>query len=103
MTENNKNIIQINENLILGLDYDPLLTKCPYIVKIFAYDNCSEHRLDQNDLLKLSETLADFLFDNPNTTGYDDNYTGLARLWHYRRNEALEQLEKYEKSDNHTG
>lgn len=103
MTEYSKKLIQISRDIVLELHYNPLLSKQPYLLKIFGYDNYSEHRLDQNDLLKLSETLADFLFDNPNTTGYDDNCTGLARLWHYRRNEALEQLEKYEGSDNHTG
>lgn len=103
MNEYTKKLIQISEDIILELHYNPLLSKQPYLLKIFGYDNYSEHRLDQNDWLKLSETLADFLFDNPNSTGYDDNYTGLARLWHHRRNEALEQLEQYEKSDNHTG
>ena len=103
MNEYSKKLIQISRDVVLELHYNPLLSKQPYLLKIFGYDDYSEHRLDQNDLLKLSETLADFLFDNPNTTGYDDNCTGLARLYHHRRNESLEQLEKYEGSDNNTG
>lgn len=100
MSEYTKKLIQISHDIVLELHHNPLLTKQPYLLKIFGYDNYSEHRLDANDLLKLSETLADFLFDNPNTTGYTDNYTGLARLYHYRRNEAIEQLEKYEQQNN---
>lgn len=96
MNEYSKKLIQITEDIFLELHYNPSLSKRPYLLKIFGYNNYSEHRLDQDDLLKLSESLADFLFDNPNTTGYNDNCTGLARLWHHRRNEALEQLNQYE-------
>ena len=100
MSEYTKKLIQISKDIMLEVHYNPLLSNRPYLIKIFGYDNYSEHRLDGNDLLKLSETLADFLFDNPNTTGYTDNYTGLARLYHHRRNEAIEQLEKYEQQNN---
>lgn len=85
----------INNDLILDIHYNPLLTNKPYLIKVFGYDGSMEYRLNQQDMLNLAEQLADFVFDNPNTTGYDDNCTGLARLWHHRRNEALEQLEKY--------
>ena len=85
----------INNDLILDIHYNPLLTKKPYLIKVFGYDGSMEYRLNQQDMLNLAEQLADFVFDNPNTTGYDDNCTGLPRLWQYRRNEAIEELEKY--------
>ena len=103
MTEYRKQTLVIDSDFIVDLHYNPNLSNRPYQIRIHGYDGFIENRFSQKDLLNLSESIADFVFDNPNTTGYDDNCTGLARLWHYRRNEALEQLEKYEGSDNHTG
>jgi hypothetical protein len=78
--------IEIHQNLNLN-------TK-PYLLKVFSYEGYTEHRLDQTEMLNLSEAIADFVFDNANTIEYTDELTGLARLWHHRRNEAIEELEK---------
>lgn len=85
----------INNDLILDIHYNPLLTNKPYLIKVFGYEGSNEYRLDQKDMLNLAEQLADFVFDNPNSTGYTEDNTGLPRLWQYRRNEAIEELEKY--------
>lgn len=84
----------INNDLILDIHYNPFLSNKPYLIKVFGYEGSNEYRLDQKDMLNLAEQLADFVFDNPNSTGYTDNYTGLARLYHHRRNETLDTIEK---------
>jgi hypothetical protein len=56
-----------------------------------------EYRLNQQDMLNLAEQLADFVFDKSDTTSYNDNFTGLSRLWHNRRNECLDKIEELEK------
>ena len=86
----------INNDLIIDIHYNPLLTNKPYLIKVFGYEGSNEYRLDQKDMLNLAEQLADFVFDNPNSTGYTEDNTGLPRLWQYRRNEAMAQLEKLE-------
>lgn len=107
MTQYSKQLIHICDDMLIELHHNPLVSKQPYLLKIFSYNNCDDYRLSSNDLLRLSEAIADFLFDNPNNIGYDDNYTGLVRLWHHRRNEALNQIQKlqdqiykYEKQNN---
>jgi hypothetical protein len=85
----------INNDLLVDIHYNPMLTNKPYLLKVFGYEGSNEYRLDQKDMLNLAERLADFVFDNPNSTGYTEDDTGLPRLWQYRRNEAIEELEKY--------
>jgi hypothetical protein len=86
--------ISITPETYIEIHLNPNLSNKPYLFKIFAYEGYTEHRLSQEEMLNLSEAVADFVFDNPNTTGYTDNCLGLARLWHHRRNEAIEALEK---------
>ena len=86
--------ISITPDTYIEIHHNMNLRVKPYLVKIFTYEGCTEHRFDQKEILNLAESLADFVFDNPNTTGYTDNCSGLARLWHHRRNECIEQLEK---------
>jgi len=93
MSDYKKQTIVIDD-LLVEIHHNPNITNKPYDLRIYGYDGYTTHRLGQDDILKLSEALADFVFDNPNTTGYTDNCLGLARLWHHRRNELIEQLEK---------
>jgi hypothetical protein len=95
MSEYKKQIIDINNDLLIELHHNPLLNERPFYLRVYSYTGHSEHRLTPKDILKLSESLADFVFDNTNDMGYADNLTGLARLWHHRRNEAIKELEKY--------
>jgi len=94
MSDYNKQTIVIND-LLVEIHHNPSISNKPYHFRVYGYDGYTTHRLGQDDILKLSEALADFVFDNPNTTGYNDNLTGLARLWHHRRNETIKELEKY--------
>jgi hypothetical protein len=89
-----KQSVSINSETYIEIHHNLNLSVKPYLLKVFAYEGYTEHRLDQKEMLNLAESLADFVFDNPNTTGYTDNCLGLARLWHHRRNECLEQLDK---------
>jgi hypothetical protein len=86
----------ILDDISIDIHHNPMLTSKPYFLKIYGYDGYTEHRLDSKDLLNLAEQLSDFVFDNPNSTGYAENYTGLVRLYHHRRNEALNIIEKLE-------
>jgi len=95
MSEYKKQTIEINNDLLIELHHNPLLKDRPYYLRVYSYTDYSEHRLTPKDVLKLSESLADFVFDNPNDMGYTDELTGLARLWHHRRNEAVQKLEEY--------
>lgn len=90
----NKQFISINSGLDIELHHNSNLSSKPFMLKIFAYEGYTEHRLDRTELLNLSEILADFAFDKTNDNKYDDDYTGLARLWHNRRNEALDELDQ---------
>lgn len=94
MSDYKKQNIVINNDLMIEIHYNPMIRNESYQFRVYGYDGYTTHRLSQEDILKFSEALADFVFDNPNTTGYTDNCTGLARLYHHRRNEAIEQLEK---------
>jgi hypothetical protein len=85
----------INNDLIIDIHHNPMVNHQPYLLRVFGYDGSMEYRLNQQDMLNLAEQLADFVFDNPNSTGYTEDNTGLPRLWQYRRNEAIEELEKY--------
>jgi hypothetical protein len=87
--------ISITPETYIEIHCNTNVSNRPYLIKIFAYEGYTEHRLDQKEMLNLSESIADFVFDNSNTTGYNDELTGLARLWHHRRNEAVKELEKY--------
>jgi len=87
--------ISITPETYIEIHHNRNINNRPYLFKIFAYEGYTEHRLDQKEMLNLSEAIANFVFDNPNTTGYNDELTGLARLWHHRRNEAIKELEKY--------
>jgi hypothetical protein len=94
---NKKQSISISDETYIEIQHHSAIETKPYLLKIFCYKGYTEHRLDQTEMLNLAESLADFVFDNPNTTGYDDNYTGLPRLWHNRRNKTLDILEELQK------
>lgn len=89
-----KQFISINSDLDIELHHNANLNKKPFMLKVFSYEGYIEYRLDRSELLNLSELLADFAFDKTNDNKYDDDYTGLAKLWHNRRNEALDELDK---------
>ena len=89
-----KQHINIGSDLYIELHHNSNLNNKPFMLKVFSYEGYTEHRLDRSELLNLSEVLADFAFDKTNDNKYDDDYTGLARLWHNRRNEALDELDQ---------
>jgi len=94
MSDYKKQTLAINKDLLVEIHYNPNISKEPYDIRFYGYDSYTHHRVSSEDLLKLSERLADFVLDNSSTADYNDNITGLARLWHNRRNEAVEQLER---------
>lgn len=89
-----KQDLYITPDTYIELHHNTNIRSRPYLIRVFSYEGYTEHRLDQNELLNLAESLSDFVFDNPNTTGYNDDLTGLYRLWLHRRNEALDQIEQ---------
>lgn len=90
----NKQFVTINSDFYIELHHNGNVNHKPFMLKVFCYEGYTEHRLDRSELLNLSEILADFAFDKTNDNKYDDDYTGLARLWHNRRNEALDELDQ---------
>lgn len=106
MEHYNKQFISVNTDLSIEIHCNPNISFRSYLLKIFSYNGYTEHRLDQTDMLNLAESIADFAFDNPDNAAYNGSYTGLCRLWHHRRNEALDTIEKlqtkldYYESDN---
>jgi hypothetical protein len=87
----------INDDVQVELHHNPMVNHQPYLLRVFGYDGSMEYRLNQQDMLNLADQLADFVFDNSNEVEYTDNYTGLVRLWHHRRNECLDKIEELEK------
>jgi hypothetical protein len=94
--EYHKKNIEINDEVMIEIHHNPILSHKPFLLKIYGYHSCSEVRLNFQDLLSLSESLSDFAFDNSQDTEYTGNNTGLHRLWHHRRNEALDRIEVLE-------
>ena len=94
MNSYNKQSISISPETYIEILLNTSISNKPYLLKIFSYEGYTEHRLDQKEMLNLSEAIADFVFDNDNTIEYTDELTGLAGLWYHRRNECLEQLDK---------
>jgi len=94
MSNYKKQTFAINNDLLVEIHYNPSISKKPYDIRFYGYDSYTHHRVSSEDLLKLSERLADFIFDNPHTAGYNDNLAGLAKLLHHGRNETIKELEK---------
>ena len=94
MSDYQQKSISITPETYIEIHHNPNISNRPYLFKVFAYEGYTEHRLDQKEMLNLAESLADFVFDNPNTTGYDDKWIGLSRLWLHRRSEMLDTIEE---------
>ena len=92
----NQNII-INDDIQVEFHHNPFLRGKCFLLRMFGYDGVTNHFMSREDLLNLSEQIADFVFDKGDTTSYNDNFTGLSRLWHNRRNECLDKIEELEK------
>lgn len=75
MSEYYKKTIEINPELLVEIHHNPHLSNRPYLLKIFGYDGLVTSRFDQQELLKLSEGLADCLFDKPHNADMMD-------IWH---------------------
>jgi hypothetical protein len=87
----------INNDLIIDIHHNPMVNHQPYLLRVFGYDGSMEYRLNQQDMFNLAEQLANFVFDKSDTTSYNDNFTGLSRLWHNRHSECLDKIEELEK------
>lgn len=73
-----KKLIDINEGFLIELHHNPNVSNKPYFIKIFSYDGYIENRFSEQDLLKFSKSLADFIVDKPlkdwyNGTDSDSN------------------------------
>jgi hypothetical protein len=97
---NKKQTISVNDDLMIEIHHNPHLNYKPFQFRVYGYNSYSEHRLDVKDMVNLAETIADFAFDNSDALGYNDSFTGLARLWHHRRNEVLEILDQKDDATN---
>jgi hypothetical protein len=97
---NTKQTVFINDDLGIDIQYNPDLSSRQFLLKIIGWDGWHEYRMSSADMLNFVESIADFIFDNSKDTGYNENLTGLARLWHHRRNECIDQLEKYNEQNN---
>lgn len=63
------------DDLFIDIQYNPSIKNKPYLVRFYSYDCCSEHRLDQQDLLKLNGVLANFAVDNHGSIEYNPEHT----------------------------
>lgn len=92
---NTQKHIAINDDLSMEIHFNDLIAEehKPYLVKMFGWNFTTEYRLSTEDILNLSESLADFVFDKAQARCYDSTYSGLGRLWMSRREEALDQIE----------
>jgi phosphorylcholine metabolism protein LicD len=97
MNEYQSQNIIINDDLQLEIHHNPFLRGKSFLLRMFGYDGMTSHLMTKEDLLNLSEQIADFVFDKSKEVEYTDNYTGLVRLWHHRRNECLDKIEELEK------
>lgn len=68
----NKQLIDINDGFLVELHHNPNVSNRPYFIKIFSYDGYIENRLSEQDLLKFSQSLADFVVDKPPKTRYNE-------------------------------
>jgi hypothetical protein len=75
MSEYFKKTIEVCQELIIDIHYNPNISKKPYLCRVFGYDGLVDARLDSKELLRLSESLADCLFDKPDVKDYNDCFT----------------------------
>lgn len=92
--EEKKQFIDINNDLSVEIQFNPLLSTNPFYLKIYSWEGSFSARLSNKDLINLAESLSDFAFDNANTSWYDQNSTGIPRLWLNQRNKAFSKLEE---------
>jgi hypothetical protein len=77
MSDYYKKTIEINQELLIEIHYNPNLSNRSYLLKVFGYDGLVATRLDSKELLKLSEALVDSLFDKPHSRDYNDGFAEL--------------------------
>lgn len=61
MNEYSKQIFNVREDLIIDLHYNPNLFKNPYLLRLYSWNDYSEHRLEKEDIESLSNLLTDFI------------------------------------------
>ena len=59
---NKSQTLLINDDLVVDIHYNPYLSDRPYQLRVYSYNDYSEHRLNDKDILNLAESLADFVF-----------------------------------------
>lgn len=91
--EEKKQFIDINNDLSVEIQFNPLLSTNPLYLKIYSWEGSFSARLSIKDLINLAESLSDFAFDNA-TPWHDENKTGISRLWLNQRNKAFHKLEE---------
>lgn len=91
----NKQYIRIGSDLELELHHNATLNNKPFLLKVFSYNGCSEHRLNRAELLDLSQTLAEFAFDKTTTSGYNPNCDPVLYQILKEKNNDLEDTIEY--------
>lgn len=61
MNEYSKQTFNVGEDLIIDLHYNPNLFKNPYLLRLYSWNDYSEHRLEKEDIASLSNLLANFV------------------------------------------
>jgi hypothetical protein len=92
--EEKKQFIDINNDLSLEIQFNPLVSTNPFYLKIYSWEGSFSARMSNKDLINLAESLSDFAFDNANTSWYDQNSTGIPRLLLNQRNKAFHKLQE---------
>lgn len=63
MSNNSIKIIS-TDDLLIELQHNPNITKKPYLFKLYSYNDYTEIRLSSEDMLYLSESIANFAINN---------------------------------------
>lgn len=61
MNEYSKQTFNVGEDLIIDLHYNPNLFKNPYLLRLYSWNDYSEHRLEKEDIESLSNLLTNFV------------------------------------------
>ena len=59
-SEYKKQTISINDDLLLEIHHNPILSNKPYYLRIYSYNDYTEHRLNQQEMFDLAESIAEF-------------------------------------------
>jgi len=61
---NKSQTLLINDDLVVDIHYNPYLSDRPYQLRVYSYNDYSEHRLDAQDMNNLAQGIIDFISES---------------------------------------